>query len=81
MNISKAITVLEDIIHYVEPGDPPEEHQAAQLGIEALKRIQLARNGIIWRPGELLVKETPEDTAPVSQDNDAGISHSRRSVA
>jgi len=40
MIIDKAIKVLEDILHYVEPGDSPEEHRAIELGIEALKRVR-----------------------------------------
>jgi len=40
MNLPKAIEILEDIILYVQPGDPPEEHDAINLGIEALKRVQ-----------------------------------------
>lgn len=36
MKIDEAIEILNDIIHYVEPDDPPDEHDAIKLGIEAL---------------------------------------------
>lgn len=39
MTIDEAIKVLNDICNFVEPGDPPEEHQALKLGIEALKTL------------------------------------------
>ena len=44
MNLPAAIETLEDILTFVRPGDPPEEHEAIKLGIEALRRVQLARN-------------------------------------
>ena len=40
MTIDKAIEILTDICNFVEPADPPEEHNALKLGIEALKRHQ-----------------------------------------
>lgn len=58
MKLIKAIEILEDIIHYVEPGDPPEEHQAAQLGIEALKRIEYCRKWSHYAVREPLTGET-----------------------
>lgn len=57
MTITQAIEILEDILHFVKPGDPPDEHDAIHLGIEALKRIEVGRNnpGTKWNdplPGE-----------------------------
>lgn len=43
MNAEKAIKVMLDILTYVKPGDPPEEHKAIQIGIEGLVRIESAR--------------------------------------
>jgi len=39
MTCEEAIRILNDILKFVEPGDPPEEHQAINLGREALNRI------------------------------------------
>lgn len=61
MKPSKAIEILKDIIHYVEPGDPPEEHQAIKLGIEALKALDDCRKGDCKGMGELLPGETPAE--------------------
>ncbi len=44
MNIPEAIEILRDILRNVEPGDPPEEHEAVGLGIEALEMIQSSRD-------------------------------------
>ena len=57
MKLAKAIEVLEDILRYVEPGDPPDEHDAVKLGIEAMKdvlRTRKFRNSPTWLvlPGE-----------------------------
>lgn len=46
MKIDKAIEILNDILRYVKPGDPPEEHEAMKLGVEALKRLKYHRE--IW---------------------------------
>ncbi len=64
MKLEKAIEILEDIIHYVEPGDPPEEHQAVKLGIEALKRINHARHHPYTTTISKLPGETPPDESP-----------------
>ena len=40
MKLDKAIKVIENILDSVEPGDPQEEQDALELGIEALKRIR-----------------------------------------
>ena len=45
MEIPKAIEILNDILRFVKPGDPPDEHDALKLGIEALKRIESCRVG------------------------------------
>jgi len=37
MKLEKAKEILTDILRYVKPGDPPDEHDAIKLGIEALK--------------------------------------------
>lgn len=44
MKIPKAIEVLTDILTFVQPGDPPEEHEAIKLGIEGLKRLRDIRH-------------------------------------
>jgi len=44
MKVEKAIEVLGEILRFVKPADPPEEHDAIRLGIHALKRIQRGRN-------------------------------------
>ncbi|GAH34507.1 unnamed protein product [marine sediment metagenome] len=43
MTLEKAIEILTDILQYVKPGDPPDEHDAIKLGIEALKRVKKYR--------------------------------------
>ncbi len=43
MTLEKAIEILTDILHYVKPGDPPDEHDAVKLGIEALRRVRTLR--------------------------------------
>ncbi len=48
MKLDKAIEVLEEILAYVRPGDPPEEHDATRLGIQALKRIKKGRANLKW---------------------------------
>ena len=40
MTIDEAIRILEDILRYVKEEDPPKEHIAIQIGIEALKRVK-----------------------------------------
>ena len=60
MKIDEAVEIFEDIIHYVEAGDSPEEYQAIQLAIEALKRIQTYRFMHIAGFVPLLPGETAE---------------------
>ncbi len=43
MTLDEAINVMTDILTFVKPGDPPEEHQALELGIQAIRRIQAIR--------------------------------------
>lgn len=43
MNIERAVEILQSIIDYVEPLDPPEEHDALKLGIQALERVRTDR--------------------------------------
>ncbi|MBA7570062.1 hypothetical protein ES708_11807 [subsurface metagenome] len=45
MHIEKAIVILNDILRFVKPGDPPDEHDAVKLGIEALTAILKLRQG------------------------------------
>ncbi|GAH72758.1 unnamed protein product [marine sediment metagenome] len=37
MTLEKAIEILTDILRFVKSGDPPDEHDALKLGIEALQ--------------------------------------------
>jgi len=60
MTIPKAIEILKDILKYVEPGDPPEEHDAIKLGIGALKDIKYFRNTHIAGHIPLLPGETAD---------------------
>ena len=63
MKVSKAIEILEDILKYVRPEDPPDEHDAVKLGIETLKRH---RNRDYLTYNEVhqgLPGETPEEEA------------------
>ena len=46
MTIERAIEILEDILRNVKPGDPPDEHAAIKLGIEALKLV--AHLNVLW---------------------------------
>uniref|UniRef100_A0A6M3LV09 Uncharacterized protein n=1 Tax=viral metagenome TaxID=1070528 RepID=A0A6M3LV09_9ZZZZ len=63
MKIKKAIEIIQDIIAFVEPGDPPEEHDALKLSIAALARCQaLAQNNPLWATVPL-PGETPEEEA------------------
>ncbi len=43
MKLEKAIATLNDILTFVKPGDPPDEHDALRLGIEALKSVEAGR--------------------------------------
>lgn len=57
MTLEKAVEILSDILHYVKPGDPPDEHDAMELGIQALSLILIQRqypNNLAWGtlPGE-----------------------------
>lgn len=70
MRIKKAIKVLKSILDYVTPGDPPEEHDAIKLSIEALEAILLAREGSyasfkLLLPGE--TKTKPAHKTPLNQ--------------
>ncbi|MCK5016426.1 MAG: hypothetical protein KAS32_05065 [Candidatus Peribacteraceae bacterium] len=58
MKLEKAIEVLTDILTNVEPGDPPEEHDALKLSIEALKAIKCGREGLRTEFFTLLYGET-----------------------
>ncbi len=60
MTIDEAIKVLKDILTNVEPGDPPEEHDAIRLGIEALKQVSAMRKGYRDRETDLLQGEAEE---------------------
>jgi len=60
LTLSKAIEILEDILHHVRPGDPPDEHDAIKLGVEALKTIRELRELIITKQSICLPGETPE---------------------
>jgi len=60
MTLKEAIEVLRDIVTYVKPGDPPEEHDALKLGIEALKRIQHLRGYSMTQVDTKLPGETKE---------------------
>ncbi len=58
MTLEKAVEILEDILIHVAPGDPPEEHDAVNLGIEALKELKLHRQFMHNSQFELLPGET-----------------------
>ena len=60
MTIDEAIEVLGDILRYVKPGDPPEEHDAITLGIEALKTIKAERTIYGFKRQVRLPGETEE---------------------
>ncbi len=59
MQIDKAIEILADILHYVQPGDPPDEHDAIKLGIESLKLIKQHPTIRYFLQDKLLPGETP----------------------
>ncbi|MBA7531605.1 hypothetical protein ES705_23818 [subsurface metagenome] len=67
ITIKKAIAVLTDILDYVKPGDPPEEHYAIKLGIEALKRLGEYRIDNPETAWQLLPGET-EDNSEEAQE-------------
>ncbi len=57
MKLTKAIEILEDILRYVKPGDPTDEHDAIKLGIKALTTIKCYRvdqddDRLLLLPGE-----------------------------
>ena len=58
MTIDKAIEILQDILRYVKPGDPPDEHDALKLSIEALKAVKSARANNYWTPIPTMPGET-----------------------
>ncbi len=43
MTLDKAVETLQDILRFVKPGDPPDEHDAIKLGVEALEGIKAQR--------------------------------------
>jgi len=60
MKLDKAIEILTDILRFVKPGDPPDEHDAVKLGIEALKGIKKVRKTLEPYVTALLPGETEE---------------------
>lgn len=58
MKIDKAIEILQDILRHVQPIDPPDEHDAITLGIEALKHLQKSRQYNLAFNSETLPGET-----------------------
>ncbi len=60
MKIRKAVGVLTDILTFVKPGDPPEEHEAIKLSIEALLRVEDMRISPCTTADEYLPGETKE---------------------
>jgi len=60
MTIDEAIEILGDIIRFVKPADPPYEHDALKLGIEALRRIQKLRGYSMTQVDTKLSGETEE---------------------
>ena len=58
MTIEEAIVKLEQTKHWYESLNAADEAQAAQLGIEALKKVQRDRE--LWRVPPLLPGETEE---------------------
>jgi len=40
MTLDEVIEIYQDILTHVEPGDPPEEHDAIKLGIASVKYVQ-----------------------------------------
>ncbi len=61
MKISKAIEILEYIIHHIELVDSPDEHDAVSLGIEALKRLCFIRERCFPFTSPRLPGETPDE--------------------
>ena len=71
MTIDEALKILEDILTFVDPLDPPEEHDSIKLGIEGLKLIKqqrvqcfewlggMAALAIPLLPGETLARKIP----------------------
>ena len=60
MNLDTAIWVAKDILWHVKSGDPPEEHDALKLLIEAGNAIKQAREGSWASFKDLLPGETEE---------------------
>ncbi|MBA7591486.1 hypothetical protein ES708_33644 [subsurface metagenome] len=58
MKPAKAIEILKDAAHFDFPADSSDFMEATKLGIEALKRIQNARNIGYSVPASLLPGET-----------------------
>ena len=61
MKLDKGIEVLNDRKDSIDPADPPEEHDAIQLGIEAITRVKEYRlygEEIRFTP---LPSETPDE--------------------
>lgn len=60
MKLKEAIKELTDILTFVKPGDPPNEHDAMKLGIEALKRTMSNRVSVHPVIDQLLPGETED---------------------
>lgn len=43
MTLEKAIEIIQDILRLVEPGDPPDEHDALKISMEAVKEVKHLR--------------------------------------
>lgn len=60
MKLDKAIEITEDILHFVKPGDPPDEHNALKLLIEAGKLIRIFRELYPYLEPQILPGETED---------------------
>lgn len=60
VTLDKAIEIGKDILHFVKPGDPPDEHDAIKLLIEAGKRVKWHKEQHLPGYYELLPGETKE---------------------
>ncbi len=58
MTIDKAIYILQDISTYQVTAKTPTSRLAIDLGIEALKRVNIRREQLSWKFEPLLPGET-----------------------
>lgn len=62
MGLSESIQTLEDILNYVEPGEPPNEHDAIKVSILALQNLRAWASLFVTQELTDFINRIEEDT-------------------